>query len=86
MLSPYICRTRHVAVIPLCVRRIMRGPLEDNQLLWITHRQRTKKGSVDETENSGVGADAEGQGKNRGGGEGWRFMELAEGEATIGEA
>jgi len=65
----------------------VRGPLEDNQLLRITQRQRTKKGCVDETENRGVGADAEGQSKNRGGSESRRSsMELAEGKATIGEA
>ena len=30
--GPRACirRTRHVAVMPLCVRRIVRGPLEDN--------------------------------------------------------
>jgi len=86
--GPRACirRTTQVTVLPLCVRRIVRGPLEDNQLLWIAHRQRTKKGCVDETENRGVGADAEGQSKNRGGSEGRRSMELAEGKAETGEA
>ena len=61
------------------------GPLKHHKSLRITHWQRAKKSCVDEAEDGGVGADAEGKSKNSGDSEGRRFMELAEGEAAIGE-
>src|SRR5207245_7453096 len=80
-----IQRAGHVAVSSLGVWRMEGGPLEDNQLLRIAHRQRAKKSCVNKAEDGGVGADAESKSKNSGDSEGRRFMELAEGEAAIGE-
>ena len=68
----------------LQVRRLVGGPLKHNELLRIAHRERTKQGSINQAEDSSVGADAEGEGEDGDDGEARGLAKLAEGEAAIG--
>ena len=84
VLSPYADRRAgHVAILSLSVWRMERAPLEHHKPLWIADRQGAKKCRVDEAEDGGVGADAEGKGEDGDGGEARGFAQHAKGEAQI---
>jgi hypothetical protein len=53
------------------------------EVLGLRIRERTEEDGVDDTENGGVGADAEGEGENGDGGESGIFAEYAEGKADV---
>ena len=53
-------------------------------LLGLRHRQRAQHDVIDESEDGGVGADADGERENRGKRVARRFAELMEGEAEVG--
>src|SRR2546421_5476714 len=56
----------------VCVTALVGGP-NMNEALWLGERQGAQKCGVDEPENCGICADAEGKCDDRCGGEAWRF-------------
>ena len=56
---------------------------ELDQFVGILSREHAKDDGVDEAEDGGVGADAERESEDGGGGEGWSFAEGAEGVANV---
>jgi hypothetical protein len=69
--------------MPLQVRRFVRGPLEDDEALRIVNWQRPKENCINQAEDGGVGADAEGEREDGGGSKARRFAQHAEGEAEV---
>ncbi len=61
----------------------VRRPLENHQLLLLSHRQCPQQHGIYKTENCGVGSDAEGQGEHGDSGEAGGFAQHARSEAQI---
>src|SRR5260370_32426699 len=62
-------------LVAVNVRRVARAPLKHDQLGRIPDRQRPKHYRVDQAENSGVCANAQGQRENGHSRKAWRFRE-----------
>jgi hypothetical protein len=69
--------------VALKVRICAGAPIEDDELGRVSYGYRTQKDGVDETEDGGVGADAECESEHGDGGEARRFAQHAEGVANV---
>src|SRR6185437_1624253 len=73
------------AVVGAEVGALLGGVGEDGQLLGVGNRKRSQQGGVNQAEDGGVRAYAEGQGEQRHGGEAGGLEQHAEGVAEVGE-
>src|ERR1700683_891891 len=78
-----LIRAVAIGVMALEFRVCTGAPVEDNQLLRISHWYGAQEHGVDEAEDGRVGADAEGDGEDGDCSEARRFAQRAEGEANV---
>ncbi len=69
---------RWIDVVSMLVKRV-----EYDDAFGVGIGQRTQQGGVDDAEDRGVGADAEGQRQHRNSGEGWVLCQRASAEADV---